>query len=125
MSDEKQLAMPAIPSEIAIHFVKSSAFRVAQANGVWFGTDPQGNLHLTFYSERSPIPKKMVLKLDENGQPIGEDESQRDVKTGVLREMEIDIVMSVSAALAFYEMLGQNLKTASNNLEVMQAHRAL
>jgi hypothetical protein len=124
MSDKQQVATPAIPSEIAVHFVKSSAFRVAQANGVWFGTDPQGNLHLTFYSERSPIPKKMVLKLDENGLPIGEDESQRDAKTGVLREMEVDIVMSVPAATAFYEMFGQNLKNASQNLMAAQAQKA-
>jgi len=89
---------------------------VAHANGVWFGSDPQGNLHLTFYSERTPIPKTMVLKLSDQGQIIGEDETKREGKQGIVREMEIDIVMSPDAASAFYEMFGQNIKTAINNL---------
>jgi hypothetical protein len=120
MSIEQKADKPVIPSEIPIHFVKGAGFRVAHASGVWFGTDPHGNLHLTFYSERTPIPKKMVLKLNEQGQPIGEDETQREGKQGVVREMEIDVVMSLHAASGFYEMFGQNLKNAIHNAEMMQ-----
>jgi hypothetical protein len=109
-----------IPNEIPIHFVKAAGFRVAHANGAWFGNDPQANLHLTFYNERSALPKTITVRLDEKGLFLGEDESKRESKTGIVREMEIDIVMSVEAATAFHEMLGNNLKIAANNLARMR-----
>lgn len=97
-----------IPMEI--HFVKSSHFRVIHANGVWYGGDSQGNLHLTVFNERTAIPKKVVVNLNEQGLVISEDSSRRESKEGVVREMEADIVFSVPAAVEFYRTLGENLK---------------
>src|ERR1700679_4010722 len=98
MSEPQKTELPVFPSEIPIHFVKGNHFRVAPASGAWFGTDPQGNFHLTFYSERLPLPKKIIFKLNEKGQFLHEDISKRESKDGIVREMEIDIVMSVAAA---------------------------
>lgn len=101
---------PAATFEVPIHFIKATNFRVIHASGVWFGGDVQQNLHLTFYSERSPIPKKIVLKVNEQGMAVGEDESKRESKVGVIREMEVDIVLSVPAAVDLHKALGDNLK---------------
>jgi hypothetical protein len=119
MSELKPDTTPT-PSEIEVHFEKSRVFRVIHANGVWFGADPQGNLHFTFYNERTPIPKKMVLKLNDVGQTIGEDESRHEGKQGLLREMEVDVVMSIPAALAFFDMFSQNVQTLKENVEAAQ-----
>ncbi len=110
-------AVPIMPSELSIHFIKSNLFRVVHANGAWFGNDPQANLHLTFYSERTPIPQKAVFQLNEKGQFIGEDVAKREAKEGVVREMEVDIVLSLTAAAAFYDILGANLKQATELLK--------
>ena len=110
MSDEIQ-AVP-IPPEIPIHFIKGTQFRVAHASGVWFGADPHGNFHLTFYTDRTPIPKTITMKVNEQGQLIGENVAKRESKEGIVREMEIDIVMSIPALQAFHDMLGQNLQAA-------------
>ncbi|MCE0482893.1 MAG: hypothetical protein LV479_01490 [Methylacidiphilales bacterium] len=112
MSDETKPSQPIIPSEIDVHFIKGTQFRVAQANGAWFGSDPQGNFHLTFYSERIPLPTKITVKLNEKGQFVAEDFAKRESKLGIVREMEIDIVMSVAAAQGLYQLLGQNLEAA-------------
>ncbi len=80
------------------------------ANGVWYGGDSQQNMHLTFYNERTPIPRKLVLKINEQGLVVGEEEAQRETKAGVVREMEVDIVFSIQAAIEFYKTLGENLK---------------
>lgn len=95
---------------LTIHFIKSTSFRVVHASGVWYGGDAQGNLHLSFFNERTPIPKKMVFNLNEQGLIVSEDESKRDVKEGVIREVEMDVVFSIPAAVEFHRTLGENLK---------------
>jgi hypothetical protein len=96
--------------QLPVHFIKSTSFRVIHANGVWYGGDNQRNLHLTFFNERNPLPKMMVVNLDENGAVLGEDESKRESKQGIVREMEVDIVLSLQVAMDLYKTLGENLK---------------
>ena len=96
--------------QMPVHFIKSPSFRVVHASGVWYGGDSQQNLHLTFFNERTPIPKKLVLNLDEQGMVVGEDLSKRDSKEGVIREVEVDIILSIPSAVEFYRTLGENLK---------------
>jgi hypothetical protein len=96
--------------QLPVHFIKSTCFRVVHANGVWYGGDNQGNLHLTFFNERNAIPKLVVVNLDERGAVVSEDETKRESKKGMVREMEVDIVMSIQAAADLYQTLGENLK---------------
>jgi hypothetical protein len=96
--------------QMPIHFIKSSQFRVIHASGVWYGGDAQQNLHLSFFNERSPIPKKVVLNLNEQGIVLSEDESKRDMKEGFIREVEVDVILSIPGAVEFYKTLGENLK---------------
>jgi hypothetical protein len=104
------LGVPQRTIQLPIHFIKSSHFRVVHACGVWYGGDSERNLHLTFFNERTAIPKKVVLNVNEQGTIVGEDMQLRDSKEGVIREMEVDIIFSVSAAVEFYKTLGDNLK---------------
>lgn len=99
-----------IAQKLEIHFLKSDYFRVIHASGVWYGGDAQKNLHLTFFNERNPIPKKIVINLNDQGHVMGEDESQRDTKVGVIREMEVDVILSFQAAVEFHRTLGENLQ---------------
>ena len=103
-------ALPKTPIPLKVHFIKSSCFRVVHASGAWYGGDGQGNLHLTIFNERTAIPRMTVVNLDEQGQVLGEDLSQRLSKEGVIRELEVDIVFSIPSAVQFYRTLGENLK---------------
>lgn len=115
MSESKSKAAVVSP-QLPIHFIKSSSFRVVHASGVWYGGDSQQNLHLTFFNERNPIPKMIVLNLNEKGFITSEDESKRESKTGIVREMEVDVILSYQAALEFHRTLGENLKALGANL---------
>jgi hypothetical protein len=106
-SSERKLTPP---PKLAINFLKSAYFRVVHASGVWYGGDGQGNLHLTFFNERNPIPKTVVLDINEHGMVVGEDLSKRDTKQGIVREMEVDVIFSFDAAMEFHKTLGENLK---------------
>ncbi|MGH7971788.1 MAG: hypothetical protein ACREIC_24000 [Limisphaerales bacterium] len=124
MGDTEQAAahasatVPAgVQQQLVFHFIKSTQFRVVYANGAWFGGDAQHNIHLTFYNERSPIPKKYVVNLDSSGVIVSEDESQREVKEGLIRELEIDVVLSIDSAIQFHQMLGMNLESLRKRTE--------
>lgn len=112
--------------QLPVHFIKSGNFRVIHANGAWYGGDNQGNIHMTFFNERSPIPKMMVVNLNEQGIVVGEDESKRESKQGIVREMEVDIVMSFQVAMNLYQTLGENLKAIQeiNKLSVSEQIKA-
>ena len=109
---------PAAKFQLPVHFIKSTSFRVVHANGVWYGGDNQGNIHMTFFNERSPIPRTMVVNLDERGAVIGEDITKRDSKQGIVREMEVDVVLSLQVALEFYQSLGENIKAIQATLKL-------
>ncbi len=101
-------SIPTIP--LKVHFIKSSCFRVVHASGVWYGGDGHNNLHLTVFNERNAIPRMVVVNVNEQGQVMGEDQSQRQSKEGVIREMEVDLVFSMRDAVEFYKSLGDNLR---------------
>jgi hypothetical protein len=96
--------------EMEFHFIKSTDFRVIHATGVWFGGDGQKNIHFTFYNERTPIPTKIVMLLDEKGHLVREEESKRESKAGMVRQMETDVVLSFENALSLYKGLEVNLR---------------
>ena len=127
MSDAAPKDTSAARFKLPIHFVKSTCFRVIHANGVWYGGDNQGNLHMTFFNERNPIPKTMVVNLDERGAVISEDLSKRDSKQGIVREVEVDIVLSMQVAIELYQTLGENIKAiqAMANIPAEQKLKAL
>jgi hypothetical protein len=101
---------PQSQSELNVYFVRGSLFRVVHASGVWYSGDSEQNLHLTFFNERSPIPEKLVLVLGPQGGVVGDVPEKRELKTGVVRELEVDVVLSQAAAEELYKTLGENLK---------------
>lgn len=117
MSDSEQTSEAAtpIPTQIEFHFIKANHFRVIHADGAWFGSNAHGDIHLTFYNERGAIPKKVVLKTNDDGTLASEDLSLRETKNGVVRELEADVVMSLNAANHFHRVLGQNLEIFNKN----------
>jgi hypothetical protein len=111
------------PSELEIHFLKGNGFRVVHITGAWFGADPEGNLHLTFFNDRAPIPKKIVLNVNEDGVSTGEIPSKRESKQGIVRELEFDVVLSLQAASRLHESLGENLEAMKRIRQIETASR--
>lgn len=113
MNEEKSQSSAKSAIELPVHFIKSNFFRVVHSGGAWFGGDGHGNLHLTFFNERTAIPKSVILSVDEKGNVLAE--SHRDSKQGIVREMEVDVVFTFKDAVAFYHALGENIKSVQEN----------
>jgi hypothetical protein len=112
---------PKIPSELPVHFVKTGGFRVVHADGAWLSANSFGCFYLTFYSEHTPVPKKIVVKLNEQGNAIDEDFSRREVLDGLTREVEVEVALTIPAALQLVNVLSTNLQNMKTALEKEQA----
>lgn len=73
-------------------------------------TAPSGNVCLTFYNDRAPIPKTMVEGVDDQGFAIGEIRERRGERKGYDREVETEIVMSRDTAARLWRWLGRELE---------------
>ncbi|CAN5529717.1 hypothetical protein BH20VER3_BH20VER3_08830 [soil metagenome] len=93
----ERAALPEPEKWIQVYQEKANFFRVIHADGVWCSVSPAKLLHLTFYSERSPIPSKVFFPV-RNSVVENEDASKREVKKDWFREMEVDVVVTIEAA---------------------------
>jgi len=112
MSPESPEPIPDPSRTIEVHQRKSNFFRVVHADGVWCGVNPYRQIHVTFYSERFPIPRSVFFALDEKGFVKGEE--RREGKQGWFRELEVDVVLSVDAARTVCKSLEDFITIAEN-----------
>jgi hypothetical protein len=107
---------------VNFHFLKSNFFRVIHADGVWGGLSPNLNIHMSFYSERNPIPQMVAMVLSDVGTPARELPDKRVIKEGYVREIEADVVLDLQVAASLARWLtekveqGMKIVNSMNNL---------
>ena len=100
-----------LPSEVTFHYVKSNYFRVIHASGALGGFTPRGELFFSIFNERAPLPDVTVQAI-ENGQLGKEIIEQRKVSEGIVRELEIGVVMDLTVAQSLVTWLNERIKVA-------------
>lgn len=101
---------------IRFHYIKSNAFRVVHADGVYGGISPSLKLQMAFYSERTPIPQAIVHALHDG--ELGEEiVTARVSRDGIVREVETNVLMDLDAAKDFALWL----ISAIEEIELVQA----
>lgn len=96
---------------------KSGNFRVVHADGAWGGVNNTGIVHLTFFAEHPAIPTTVTYPLDKNGLMVNTPTQECD--EGQHREMEIDVALSLPAALQVQATLGNFIKVAIEQMNQM------
>ena len=90
--------------EIAFDYIKSNFFRVIHVDGAFGGLAPSGNIHMALYSERQAIPTRTVFPFE--GDKLGpENLKKREVRESLVREVEVDVVLSIDQARALHKWL--------------------
>ncbi len=108
-----------LPSnKVDFHFIKSNNFRVIHADGAWGGQTPSGSIAMIFYSERSPMPKRVVHELRPDGK-LGP-EISRDSRKGFVREAEVQIILSPSVAKSLIPWLERHMPDAKKEKELSE-----
>lgn len=93
--------------KFAFHYIKSKQFRVIHANGALGGITPNHEIHMALFNERNPIPKEICHKIEDGR--LGE-EITRDTKSGIIREIEIDAMMSLRTAKSLVKWLQEKIE---------------
>lgn len=94
--------MPEQPDRIEFHYLKSPQYRTIHVDGAWGGVTPRGNVAVSLYSERSPIPRRVDFQLQPDGSLK---EVDREGRKGYVRELEVGLVFNEITARAFHDWL--------------------
>ena len=94
---------------IAVHYLKSSFFRVVAAEGVWGGVTPSLKISMAFWNQRHPIPTKQVFAITDQD-TIGEElRPDRETRAGLVREVETEVLMDLHTAREFRSWLDERI----------------
>lgn len=99
--------------KVAFHYLKSTQFRVVHGDGIVGGVTPGNDLHFSVFSERAAIPQMVVVGLNDDG-TLGA-EISRVGRKGVVREVEVDVIMDLRAAIGFRDWLVGRIEEMQKN----------
>lgn len=117
--------------EIEFYFEKSHIFRVIHVDGVVGAISPGNRLiHMSIFNERTPVPKKIVYPISGGvvGGPLTlgpEIIEKREVRQGVFREVEADLIFSVDTAIALRAWLDGKIQESQRLQEIFTAAKNL
>lgn len=113
---------PSSSSRLRFFYIKSRAFRVVHADGAIGGVTPRGLIHAAFYSERAAIPQETEVEVSPTGS-LGARVNQVG-KDGIVRELDVDIMMSKRAARELRDWLTEKLSEIERIEEEVKASEA-
>ena len=97
--------------QLTFHYIKGNQFRVIHGDGVQGGLTPKGNaIQMAIFSERLPIPVQTTHLLEAGGK-VGA-ETSREGRKGVVREVEVEVILGVYEAESIAKWLEEKVKLA-------------
>lgn len=98
--------------KVKFDYIKSQYFRVIHADGAIGSVTPAGLIHFALYNERFAIPRQVTHLLEPDG-TLGERlHEETEARDAVVREMDVDIVVSVEVAESLRNWLEDKIKEA-------------
>ena len=117
MSEPTKTPSPNTNSGMPVKFVHERAplFRTVHADGAWGGASASTNVHLTFFSERPPIPRSVIMEISPEGTWLDK-EPVIEVATdaNVVRQFEVEVTMSLDIARVVHQVLQNFIKMAED-----------
>lgn len=110
-----------VPLDVQFHYIKSNFFRVLHVDGMIGGPTPAGLIFLSLYNERGAIPQITVHDVTEGGEVGPERMNDRVTKQGIVREVEVGLIMSVETATSVVAWLQEKIDVAKKMRAAMEA----
>jgi|Deesub1362A_J573_1020465.scaffolds.fasta_scaffold00324_38 hypothetical protein len=111
--DKNKIHPPGVDREgkkVRFDYIKSNYFRVVHVDGVFGGNAPRrGYIHVAVWNERWPIPRQCLYSLEENGKLGKEIEQERVMRDAIVREVEVDLIMSIETAKSLRDWLSEKI----------------
>jgi hypothetical protein len=87
-----------LPTTVNFDYIKTAQFRVLHADGAFLSLTFQGGVVLSFFSERQPIPRRIVHQVNPDGTLGDEIVEERVVRDAVVRDTEVAVAMTFDTA---------------------------
>jgi hypothetical protein len=110
MADESKSATS---RRLRFHYIKSNFFRVVHMDGALGGLTPRGYIHCAIYNERAAVPLVTEYKLVDD---VLSGEEPIEGKVGMVRELEVDLMMSRPVAEELRNWLTDRIKEYDKRL---------
>lgn len=106
---------------IDFHYIKGKDFRSIHVDGAIGGLTNKGFMHIALFAERAPIPQKTTFRVTSDGMLGDEIVSERVSKEGVIREMQVDLIMNEDTARDLRNWLDQRLEDVEARRKELKA----
>lgn len=116
MSEDQVSANPDEQQSRTLKFdyIKSNYFRVVHADGVWGDVTPNSSIHIAFWNERFPIPKRVTYEIGADGTIS---DSKTSTRRGIVREVEVGVILDVETAKILVSWLQDRVEEIESELE--------
>lgn len=106
--------------KVRFHYLKSTQYRVIHSDGAIGGVSAHGYINFSLYSERQAIPREQVFPVMPNGK-LGEPiDSESVSREGMVREMDVNVIMGLEQAKSVKDMLEKLITNLSIQLETVK-----
>lgn len=123
MSKDKTMPRPGVDMDkkiIRFDYLKSPLYRTIYINGIFGGISPRGQLVMTAWKERWPIPKQVTHTLNEDGNLGNEILPERVSRDAVIREVEVGLQMDIDTAKSVRDWLTKKIKAHEKKLKEIE-----
>ncbi|ODR94224.1 hypothetical protein AUC69_03490 [Methyloceanibacter superfactus] len=96
------------PPRVRFYYLKSTQFRAIHVDGAIGGITPRGLIHASVYSERPAIPQSQEHEVAPEGRLL--DPIDTEGKLGIVRELDVDLIMSKQAAAELRDWLTKRIE---------------
>jgi hypothetical protein len=102
----KKIVTKPLTGKVRYDYIKSNFFRVICVDGAHGGPRPSGrsSIHMALFSERNAIPKAEEFEVKDGR--LGK-QADKEVRAAIVREVEVDAIMSLDTARAIRDWLSQ------------------
>lgn len=97
-----------VKGKITFKYVYPEDLRDLYVNGLFGGVTPRKEIYAHLYSERHPIPKKVVHSVENNGTLGPEEEIEKG--GDVVRFVQTSIIMDLQTAISFRDWLNGRIE---------------
>ncbi len=91
--------------ELVFHHLKSTIFRMIHCDGFLMSPSPHGDVQMTVYSERLPIPQTTVHAITDDVVNAADLPGRRASRTGIIREVECTLILNEATASGLIKQL--------------------
>src|SRR5262249_12595328 len=102
------------PDKLDFHYRRGPNFRTVHADGIWAAISPRGGIQMAFFTQSYSIPEIATHAITEEG-AVGK-EINRYEQRGVVRELEINVVMDLADAESYVALLQERIQQAKGEL---------